>query len=279
MGCSDHSAARVALVTGGASGFGLAIAQALLAQGARVAIGDIQAERLQEVAERIGSKDLLTLELDVASPASVRAAVEACKTNLGGLDTLVHSAGVLYYTPLAEITEQEWDRVLDVHLKGAFLCSQAAAPLLCASGRGRIVNIGSDASKLGMPLLAHYCAAKFGLVGLTKTLAGELAPYNVTVNCVCPVGVSTTGMGQKVLNWKVRTSGLTPEEVLATTAAEIPLGRNATSADVTNAVMFFLSDDSAFLTGVALDVDGGLLSTTPVAGLGRIAGERAKGKQ
>ena len=259
---------RRVLITGGASGFGLAIAEALLGQRARVAIGDIDPERLEEAAQRLGNAgDVLPLELDVTSPVSIRAAVATCQKTFSGLDILINSAGVIHFAPLAEISEADWDRVLDVDLKGPFLCSQAAAPLLCESGRrGRIVNIGSDAGKIGCPMLLSYCAAKFGVIGLTKALAAELAPYEVTVNCVCPVGVSTTGMGQTVLDWKMDATGQKTDEILAETAAGIPLKRNATVADVVNAVMFFLSDESAFLTGVALDVDGGLLSTMPIPG-------------
>ena len=263
-----QGARRRVLITGGASGFGLAIAEALLAQRARVAIGDIDLEQLQEAAQNLGSTDgVLPLELDVTSPVSVRAAVTTCQETFGGLDTLINSAGVIHFAPLAEIREADWDRVVGVDLKGPFLCSQAVAPLLCESGRrGRIVNIGSDAAKIGCPMLLSYCAAKFGVVGLTKALAAELAPYEVTVNCVCPVGVSTTGMGQAVLDWKIGATGQKNDEILEETAAGIPLKRNATVADVVNAVMFFLSDESAFLTGVALDVDGGLLSTMPIPG-------------
>ena len=259
---------RRVLITGGASGFGLAIAETLLAQRAHVAIGDIDSEQLQEAARSLDkSNDVLPLELDVTSPTSVKAAVAACQDTFGGLDTLINSAGVIHFAPLAEISEADWDHVLDVDLKGPFLCSQAAAPLLCESGRrGRIVNIGSDAARIGCPMLLSYCAAKFGVIGLTKALAAELAPYEVTVNCVCPVGVSTTGMGQAVLDWKIGATGQKTDEILAETAAGIPLKRNATVADVVNAVMFFLSDESAFLTGVALDVDGGLLSTMPIPG-------------
>ena len=234
----------------------------------RVAIGDIDSERLKEASQHLGNaNDVLPLKLDVTSPGSVKAAVAACQETFGGLDTLINSAGVIHFAPLAEIREEDWDRVLDVDLKGPFLCSQAAAPLLCKSGRrGRIVNIGSDAAKIGCPMIVSYCAAKFGVVGLTKALAAELAPYEVTVNCVCPVGVATTGMGQTVLDWKISATDQKTDEILEETAAGIPLKRNATVADVVNAVMFFLSDESAFLTGVALDVDGGLLSTMPVPG-------------
>jgi len=263
-----EGARRRVLITGGASGFGLAIAEALLAQRARVAIGDIDSDQLQEAARSLDRGDhLLPVELDVTSSVSVKSVVAACQETFGGLDTLINSAGVIHFAPLAEIREEDWDRVVDVDLKGPFLCSQAAAPLLCESGgRGRIINIGSDAAKIGCPMILSYCAAKFGVIGLTKALAAELAPYEVTVNCVCPVGVSTTGMGQTVLDWKIGTTGQNTDQILAETAAGIPLKRNATVADVVNAVMFFLSDASAFLTGVALDVDGGLLSTMPIPG-------------
>ena len=263
-----QDARRRVLITGGASGFGLAIARTLLSQRARVAIGDIDSKRLQEAARNLdNADDLLPLELDVTSPLSVKSVVVACQETFGGLDTLINSAGVIHFAPLADISEEDWDRVVDVDLKGPFLCSQAAAPLICESGRrGRIVNIGSDAAKIGCPMILSYCAAKFGVIGLTKALAAELAPYGVTVNCVCPVGVSTTGMGQTVLDWKIGATGQKTDEILAETAVGIPLKRNATVADVVNAVMFFLSDESAFLTGVALDVDGELLSTMPIPG-------------
>jgi meso-butanediol dehydrogenase/(S,S)-butanediol dehydrogenase/diacetyl reductase len=265
MAQSNKPASRCALVTGGASGFGLAIARAMLDQGARVAIGDVHAGRLQDAVRTLDSDRVLTLKLDVASVDSVRAAVESCESAFGILDTLINSAGVIQIAPIAEVSEQDWDRVINVDLKGVFLCCQAAAPLLRAS-KGRIVNIGSDASKLGCGMIVPYCAAKFGVVGLTKALAAELAPYQVTVNCVCPVGVSSTGMGQDVLSWKMRKVGASPQEILAATAAGIPLQRNATTEDVVNAVMFFLAEGSSFLTGVALDVDGGLLSTMPLPG-------------
>lgn len=262
-----RSEPRRVLITGGANGIGLATAEALLRQGARVAIGDVDAEQLQIASQKLDSPKLLSLELDVTSSDSVRAAVKACRATFGGLDALINCAGIIRLAPLTEITEQDWDDTIDVDLKGTFLCSQAAAPLLCKSGRGRIVNIGSDASKVGFPMIPHYCAAKHGVVGLTKSFAGELAPYKVTVNCVCPVGVPTTGMGQFLLSWKMYATGLSPKEIQAATASDIPLKRNATEADIVNAILFFLSDESAFLTGLAIDVDGGMLSTIPVPGV------------
>ncbi|NKB65577.1 MAG: SDR family oxidoreductase [Candidatus Latescibacteria bacterium] len=256
-----------ALITGGASGFGLSTAKALLAQGAQVAIADIDGAKLQTAADQLDSNRVLPIALDVTSPTSVSQAVATCQEHFGGLDSLVNSAGVIHFGPLEETSEADWDRVIDIDLKGVFLCCQAAAPLLRQSGqRGRIVNIGSDVSKIGCALIASYCAAKFGVVGLTKALAGELAPAGVTVNCVCPVGVSTTGMGQDVLSYKQQTTGAAQAAILAATAADIPLGRNPTQDDIVNAILFFLAEESSFLTGVALDVDGGLLSTSTLPG-------------
>lgn len=267
MVLSDQNHPRCSFVTGGASGFGLNIAKALLEKGAQVAIGDINSGRLEEATRVLNNEHVLPVKLDVTVPSSVRDAIDICKKKFGGLDTLVNSAGVIHITPLNAITEEEWDHVIDVDLKGPFLTSQAAAPLLCDSGRGRIVNIGSDASRIGIPNIPHYCAAKAGVVGLTKSLAGELAPYKVTVNCVCPVGVSGTNMGQEVLRWKVDETGKTDQEVLDSTAADIPLKRNATTADIVNAVMFFIAEESNFLTGNAIDVDGGMLNTVPITGV------------
>ncbi len=262
----NRSNPRRVMVTGGANGFGLETARALLARNHRVAIGDVDSGQLKRAARDLNHPKLLPIELDVTSKQSAQDAVEACRVHFGGLDTLVNSAGVIHMTALDEITEKEWDHVIDVDLKGTFLCSQAAAPLLRRSGRGRIVNIGSDAARIGCPQIVPYCAAKFGVVGLTKSLAAELAADGVTVNCVSPVGVSTTGMGQFVLQRKIELSGQAPEDILAATAAEIPLQRNPTTADIVHAILFFLSEESAFLTGVVLDVDGGMLSILPVRG-------------
>ena len=258
---------RRALITGGASGFGLGVARALLEQGASVAIGDLHAGRLRAAAQTLDAGDrLLSLDLDVTAPDSVRAAVSACEAAFGGLDTLVNSAGVIRITALDDISEQEWDWIVGVDLKGVFLCSQAAAPLLRQSGRGRIVNLSSDAGKVGFPKIAPYVAAKHGVIGLTKSLAAELAPFKVTVNCICPVGTPGTTMGQDVLRMKVSSTGASAEQLTAAAAANVPLGRSGTVADVAHTVMFLLSDEAAFLTGGTIDVDGGLINTAPIRG-------------
>ena len=156
-----------------------------------------------------------------------------------------------------EVTEADWDLTLDVNLKGAFFAIQAASKYLIDSGRGRIVAISSDAGKRGYSQVQAYCASKFGLIGLIESCAIELAPTQVTVNCVCPVGVPTTGMGQQVANWKSQTGNISVAQVKSAAAAAFPLGRNPTETDVTKTIAFFISDEAAFLTGCALDVDGG----------------------
>jgi NAD(P)-dependent dehydrogenase (short-subunit alcohol dehydrogenase family) len=247
---------RRAVVTGGASGFGLEIARRLRSAGARVALVDRAEDRLAAATAALGGSTV-GLAADVRSAGDVRRAVETAAGTFGGLDTLVVSAGVIHIKPLADVSESDWDATLDVNLKGAFLAVQAAAEHLSASGRGRVVAISSDAGRRGFAWIQAYVASKFGLVGLVESLAVELAPARVTVNCVCPVGCPTTAMGQDVLAWKVRRAGATAGEIMAATAATNPLGRNATEADVAEAVMFFVSDEASFLTGVALDVDGG----------------------
>ncbi len=250
------AADRKALVTGGASGFGRAIALGLRDAGAQVAIVDVNAELVDRTAAELGS-GALGIQADVRSHAEVSAAVGQAVEAFGGLDTLVVSAGVFDMGELESVTEERWDRTLDVNLKGAFLVTQAAMPHLRASGRGRVVMISSDAGKRGFEALAPYTASKFGLNGLMESIAAEVARDNVTVNCLCPVGCPTTGMGQQVLAEKIARTGDTPEAIMARAAKTNPLGRNVVESDVADAVLFLVSEHSSFLTGVALDVDGG----------------------
>jgi NAD(P)-dependent dehydrogenase (short-subunit alcohol dehydrogenase family) len=247
---------RRALVTGGASGFGLAIARQLVADGAMVALIDVSEAALDRAIGELGDT-ASGHACDVRDASAVASTVDAATRRLGGLDTLVVSAGVIQVQSLAEVTEADWDRTLDINLKGAFLVIQAAAPHLAASGRGRIVAISSDAGRRGFPGITAYCASKFGLIGLIESVAVELAPSAVTANVLCPVGAPSTGMGQQVLAWKMRTTGRSADEILAAAAATNPLGRNATEADVVAAARFLISEEASFLTGVSLDVDGG----------------------
>jgi meso-butanediol dehydrogenase/(S,S)-butanediol dehydrogenase/diacetyl reductase len=246
---------RKALITGGASGFGLAIARRLADSGARVVIADIADEQL---ARAHGSDPrLVPLRLDVTSAVDVDAVTAAAVRQLGGLDTLVLSAGVIHVKPLAEVTERDWDSTLDINLKGAFLVAQAAVPALRASGRGRIVAISSDAGKRGYPWIQAYTASKFGLIGLIESLAVELSADRVTANCVCPASCPTTGMGRSLTARKAAQAGISVDEMLERMGASFPLGRPVSEGDVVGAVEYLLSEQASFITGVALDVDGG----------------------
>ncbi len=253
---TEPDAPRKAIVTGGASGIGAEIARRVAAAGSRVAIVDRDADHAVRVAVEIGDR-AFALAADVRDAEQVEESVARCAEEMGGLDTLVVSAGVFAIGALAETSAETWERTLAVNLTGAFNVLRASAPHLSASGRGRIVTISSDCGRQGYALLSAYCASKFGLVGLTESIAAELAPHGVTANCICPVGIPTTAMGIQVADWKMARSGRDREQVEAAAASTNPLGRNATERDVADAAMFFLSEQASFLTGVILDVDGG----------------------
>jgi len=250
---------RRALVTGGASGLGLGTARRLLEIGARVAVADLPGQL-----ERMRPEDrarFAPIAMDVTDERSVGAGVIAAADTLGGLDTIVNSAGVFQFRRLEEISTAEWDRIIGVNLRGTFLVMREAMPYLKASGRGRVVNIASDAGKTGFALLGAYCASKFAVVGLTQAIAVEVAPDGVRVNAVCPGTVAETGMGQVVIEQKIELGfGATPNEVVARGAASFPLRRVGTVADVADAVMFLISESSNWITGESLNVDGGSLA-------------------
>jgi meso-butanediol dehydrogenase/(S,S)-butanediol dehydrogenase/diacetyl reductase len=248
---------RAVLVTGAASGFGREVSRRLIDADARVLGLDLSGEALGATADTLGDR-FIPHVADVTDAAAVSNAVTAAVDSFGGLDTLIVSAGVIHIKPLAEVTEADWDRTLDVNLKGAFLAMQAVAPHIATAGeRGRIVAISSDAGKRGFSWITAYSASKFGLIGLVESVAVELASSGATVNAVCPVGTPGTGMGRQVTDMKARASGRDADEVMAMAARTNPLGRNATEADVASAIDFLLSDEAGFMTGNAIDVDGG----------------------
>lgn len=240
---------KVALVTGGSRGIGRAIALRLAEAGASVAVCSRNLEAAQAVGDEISAAggNFLARQSDVADAAQVDQLIKDITATLGSLDILVNNAGINRDNLLLRMKEEEWDRVMDINLKGTFNCCKAAArPMVKARG-GRIVNISSVVGISGNPGQANYAASKAGLIGFTKTLARELASRSITANVVAPGLISETGM----------TSDL-PSQVVDQMLAQIPLGRPGTPDDVARAVLFLTSDHGAYITGQVIQVDGGM---------------------
>jgi 3-oxoacyl-[acyl-carrier protein] reductase len=239
---------QVAIVTGAARGLGQLIAEVLAAAGARLACVDVQAELLAETVGRIRSAGgtAEAFPCDVTDSQRVAEVVDSVVKKWGGLQILVNNAGITRDTVLLRMKDDQWDAVIDVNLKGTFLFTRAAARPMMKGRRGRIINMASVAGTMGNPGQANYSASKAGVIGLTRTVARELAGRNITVNAVAPGFIATemsAALGQEIL-----------EEVTKRT----PLGRLGEPQDVADAVLFLASGAAGFITGQVLVVDGGL---------------------
>jgi len=239
---------KIALVTGASQGIGEAIAKRLAAQGATVVCAARTLAKLQEVADAItaagGKADVLAA--DLSDTASVKAAVATTLERHGALHILVNNAGITRDKLLIQMKEEDWDAVIDTNLKGAWTAIQAVTKPMMKQRYGRIINIASVVGQMGNAGQSNYVAAKAGLIGLTKSVARELASRNVTANAVTP-GYIETAM----------TAGL-PEEVKAEFTKQIPLGRMGTAEDIASAVAFLVSDEAGYVTGQVLSVNGGM---------------------
>lgn len=217
-------------------------------------------DEMDAVAEELRSDgaEVCCVPCDIRRVEQVEALFSSVTERFGAVDVLVNNAAVGYVMqPLAALSLEDWQLVLDVNLTGAFLCTQVAAARMREGGRGgRIVNIASQAAKSGFRHMAPYVASKHGLIGLTRTAAIDLAPDGITVNAVCPNHV-TTGLGVKQSEYFATLRGLTPEEYRKGIAERIPLGRVGLPGDTAAATAFLASDDAAFITGEALNVSGG----------------------
>lgn len=239
---------KVAIVTGASRGIGRAIALAFAAQGARVVASGRNAEALEKLAAEIRTQggEVATVSGDVALEADANALIDQAMAAFGRVDILVNNAGITRDGLLLRMKSDDWDAVLDTNLKGAFLCTRAAAKVMSKQRYGRIVNISSVVGEMGNAGQANYCASKAGLLGLTKSVARELARRNVTVNAVTP-GFIVTDM----------TEDMTDKAREAMTE-QIPLGRLGEVEDIANAVLYLASDQAAYITGQVLGVNGGM---------------------
>ncbi|TRD14836.1 SDR family oxidoreductase [Palleronia caenipelagi] len=247
---------RRVVVTAGAGGIGLAIARVLYEQGARLAICDVSAEALRTASAELG--DCLAMQADVSDDAQVSAFFDAVSAELGGLDALVNNAGIAGPTAKVEdITPEDWRRCVDICLTGQFLCARQAVPMIKAAGGGAMVNMGSAASKHGYVHRSPYSAAKFGVIGLTQSLAKELGPGNIRVNAVLP-GIVEGPRMEGVIRDRAAAQGISYEEMEANYLRNISLRRMVSQQDVAMSVAFLISDAGATLSGQSLGVDGNI---------------------
>jgi len=239
---------KVALVTGGAQGIGKVTALHLASKGADVAVSDINMDGALKTAEEIEGlgRRGLALEGDVSNPADAEVIVAKTVERLGGIDILVNNAGITRDKLLLRMTEEDWDAVLNINLKGTFNCTKAAVKYMVKNKSGRVVNIASVVGEMGNAGQANYAASKAGIIGLTKSVAREYAQRGINVNAIAP-GYIETPMTEAL-----------SENVKAELKAQIPMARLGTPSDVANAVYFLVSDASSYITGHVLNVNGGI---------------------
>jgi 3-oxoacyl-[acyl-carrier protein] reductase len=246
---------EIALVTGAARGVGKVIATRFAQEGATVVINDVDLQEANGLAQRVARKGFqaIAVRADVSMSAEVEAMSKTVINRYGKIDILVNNAAVFAESvPIIELDEEEWDRVMNINLKGVFNCSKAVMRHMIKQKSGKIINLASFVgktgrvvySKFGTPTKAHYCASKAGVISLTKSLAFELAPYNINVNAVAPGSIAPEG---------------TEEEKKDMITPLVPLGRMGTSEDVAAAVLFLASSEASFITGEIMDINGGTL--------------------
>ncbi len=249
---------RVVAVTGAAGGIGEGISRVLLEEGARVSLWDLSAERTGEIAARIdGSGErTVALAVDVTDEDAVRAAVEATVERFGALDGLVNNAGTITMNSAWDASADEWRRHLEVNVTGSFVCAQAVGRHMKESGGGRIVNVSSNAGKVGYPNMAAYNSSKAAVISLTRSLAMEWAGDGINVNAVCPGGVDTPMLAQ-VAQWLSPRLGTPADELLQGMGASGLGGRRIRPEEVGRVIAFLLSDDAVIIRGQSISVDGG----------------------
>ena len=252
---------KTIIVTGAGGGIGRAIAEAFYKLQATVCITDLSLKAAKETQEIIGNERSQVYELDVTDKKNVESVFKIVEETNGAYDVLASNAGVSTMNYVDNLSEEEWDFNMNVNAKGIFLTNQAAIKFFKKSNiKGKIVNTASLAAKVGAPLLAHYSASKFAVVGFTQALAREVAKDGIRVNAVCP-GLVKTSMQDREVQWEAKLRGLSPEDVIKEYIKMTPLGRLEKPEDVADVVTFLASENSRFMTGQAINVTGGIYTT------------------
>jgi NAD(P)-dependent dehydrogenase (short-subunit alcohol dehydrogenase family) len=244
---------KVALITGAGSGIGRAIATLFAQQGARITIADIDEKAAEKTATQINRKggNAAYTRADVSKSADTRKIVQTTLKTHGKLTTLVNNAGIESTGTVTELTEKNWDKVINTNLKGTFLCSKHSTPSIIEAGGGTIINIASVLGLIGSKREAAYCASKGGIISLTKAMALDLAPHNIRVNCICPGSVLTPTFK------RVMTTTGNYKTSFAQNLEKIPLKRVAQPGEIAQAALYLASDESSYITGSTLIIDGG----------------------
>ena len=254
----DRLKDQIAVVTGGGSGIGAAICRMFAREGAAVAVCDVRSEAAEGVADEIQAANgrAQAFAFDVTDQEAVECAADKIENALGPITTWVNNAGVSYIVPFLECTEKIWDLTLAVNLKGAFIGSQAAIKRMLPRRRGVVLNMSSQSGKVGNSHYAAYCASKFGVIGLTQSLAAEFAAHGIRVNALCP-GVVFTPMWNEMIGDYARKRNMKPEEVKPYFESKIPMKRVCEPDDVARTAVFLAGDDASYITGQAINISGG----------------------
>jgi len=251
---------KVVVVTGAARGLGRGITERFAAEGAAVVLVD-RDESVHDTAAEVAGQDVdaVGVVADVTSATDVSALFNQVEDRHGRVDVLINNAGVITISRFEELSVQDWNRVLAVNTTGPFLCAQAALPLLRKAGRGgRILNAASGQARQGFIYTPHYAASKFGVLGLTQSLAKELAREGITVNAYCPGIVGSDMWAYNDREWGRLLGDYAPGELMAKWVADIPMGRAGTNDDVADLLLFLASDAAGYITGQAINIDGGM---------------------
>jgi sorbitol-6-phosphate 2-dehydrogenase len=250
---------QTAVITGGAQGLGEALAHRLDAEGCKVVVADINLDSAQKVAASL--HDAIAVRVDVSDEQQVEAMVHSAVEHYGRLDLLISNAAILIAKPVTEFSGEQWKKMMDVNLVGYFLCAKAAAKVMIPNGKGSIIQINSKSGKKGSSKNSAYAAAKFGGIGLTQSLALELAEFGIRVNSICPGNLLNSPLwndGPNALfKQYAKNQNITEEQVRQKYLNQVPLGRSCEYDDIANVMVFLASDEASYMTGQAINVTGG----------------------